>query len=653
MNTVIELLHSGVRDYGDMIYLGGKVGEKWQTHSFKEADRLSSAFAAALIRLGFKREENISILSEGRPSWVICEFGILKAGCISVPLSTKLLEDEIVFRLEHSGAKALFVSENTFQRAMAALKKIRSKPLIIIISNRNSRLNELVSDSCFEGEKPLFYDDLIAEGEKLLTQNFSGENYGDKLLEIEKSIGPDDTLSINYTSGTIGSPKGTMLSHRNCLHNATNVLKIFHVDQGWKSLIILPLDHSFAHTIVLYCFIIKGITMYFIDAQGGPVAAVRNLPNNLLEVNPDFLLTVPALTGNFMKKMIQGVAEKGSLAKGLFNAGLKAGTARTGNGFNKPSFLTRLKNYFPWAIANALIFPKLRLIFGTDMKFCISGGALLELKQQDFFSAIGVPVYQGYGLTENSPIACTNSAARHKFGTAGVIVPTLDVRLMKDRNTECAVGEIGQIVIRGGSVMKGYYKNSEATAEALIDGWLWTGDLGYKDQDGFLTVTGREKALLIASDGEKYSPETIEEAIISTSKFVSQIMVYNEQCKFTSALITLNTEQLMAEIERQELRFNTDADLDRIINLIKDDIYAFAKKDDYSKIPPQWRPGSFAIIPEAFDESNGLVNSTLKLVRYKVRDYYRSRLNEIYSGFADPLLPGNREALKLILKNHI
>jgi long-chain acyl-CoA synthetase len=259
-------------------------------------------------------------------------------------------------------------------------------------------------------------------------------------------------------------------------------------------------------------------------------------------------------------------------------------------------------------------------------------------------------VYQGYGLTENSPIICSNSAAKHKFGTSGVIIPDLDVRIMKDFDTECPTGEIGQIVTRGGSVMKGYYKNPQATAETLIDGWLWSGDLGYKDPDGFLVVTGREKALLIATDGEKYSPETIEEAVINTSVLVNQIMAYNDQCKFTSALITLNADELKAAVTGQKLSANTDEDLDRIINLIRDDLTVFTKHPDYSGIPAQWRPSSFAIIPGIFDESNGLVNSTMKLVRHKVRDYYRSRIDEIYSsGSANPCAPGNRKALRKII----
>ena len=653
MNTVIELLHEGARKYGDMIYLGGKIVDQWKTYNFKETDRLSSAFAAALVSRGFKKGETVAILSEGRPSWVISEFGLLKAGCVSVPLSTKLSEEEIIFRIDHSESKALLVSENNFQRAFEALKGVRSRPLLILISGRSSRLEELMTKTGAGTEEILYYDDLIAEGEILLDQDAGSgadTNCREKLAEIEKGLTGDDTVTISYTSGTTGNPKGIMLTHRNYLHNTINSLEVVHIETGWKSLVMLPLDHSFAHTVGLYISLYRGLSMYFTDAQGGPVAAIRNLPKNLLEVNPDFLLTVPALSGNFMKKMIQGINEKGGLIKGIFEAGLKAGIARAGNGYNTPPFSVRLKNYFPWALANALIFPKLRAVFGKDIKFCVGGGALLEIKQQEFFNAIGAPVYQGYGLTENSPIICSNSAAKHKFGTSGVIIPNLDVRIMKDMNTECAVGEIGQIVTRGGSVMKGYFKNPETTAETLIDGWLWSGDLGYKDPDGFLVVTGREKALLIAADGEKYSPETIEEAIINTSKFVNQIMAYNEQCKFTSALITLNNEELKAAVKARGLPVHSDEDLDRVIDLIRDDLTAFSGHPDYSGIPSQWRPVSFAIIPGIFDENNGLVNSTMKLVRHKVREHYRSRIDELYAGnSADPHLPGNRAVLRGIL----
>jgi long-chain acyl-CoA synthetase len=643
MKTVIDLLHEAARKYGSMPYLGQKHTDVYSTISFAETDELSLALAAALSRRGLGTGDNAAILSEGRASWVIGEFGLLKAGCASVPLSTKLSADEILFRLDHSEAKAILVSENNFSKAAEVVPAAARKPLVVCISERTEQLErEAAAAGMKIGTDFVFYDDLVAEG-KVLLSGPGGEAAAARMAAIEAGIEPDDTVTICYTSGTTGNPKGIMLTHRNYLHNASDAAKVVDIETGWKSLIMLPLDHSFAHTVGIYIFLQNGLCMYFVDARGGPLAALRNLPKNLLETNPDFLLTVPALSGNFMKKMQQGVADKGPFVNGIFERGVRAGIARAGNGFDKPPFWVRAANYLPWALANLLVFPKLRSIFGKDIKFCVGGGALLEIKQQEFFNAIGVPIYQGYGLTENAPIICSNAPRRHKFGTSGVILPTLEVKIMKDEKTECRTGEIGQIVTRGDSVMKGYFKNPQATAETIRDGRLWSGDLGFIDSDGFLVVTGREKALLIAADGEKYSPETIEEAVVNTSAFVNQVMAYNEQRRFTSLVVTVNPEAVKAALGGRQ------AGPDEVLALIRDDLSAFASYPDYSFIPPQWRPSSFALISEAFDEKDGLINSTLKLVRHKVRDRYRDRIEELYaSGSADPFIEGNRQAVRAL-----
>ncbi len=255
---------------------------------------------------------------------------------------------------------------------------------------------------------------------------------------------------------------------------------------------------------------------------------IRNIPGNLVETNPTYLMTVPSLSGNFMKKIVSGVAKKGGLINSIFTAGVNAGIKLNGDGFHKPSLGVRLRYTPAHKLASTLVFPKIREIFGSQIQYCVGGGALLEVRQQNFFAAIGVPVFQGYGLTEAAPIICSNTPMRHKFGSSGVIAPSIECKIMKSDTEEAAVGERGEIVIKGLNVMKGYFKNEKASKEVLRDGWLWTGDLGYIDADRFLVVTGRAKALLIAPDGEKYSPEEVEEAIINHSQAVSQLMVYND-----------------------------------------------------------------------------------------------------------------------------
>ena len=618
MRTVTNMLYEAAEKFSNKPYLSQKVEGSWKTLTFQEAKDESYFFGASLVKRGFKKDDTIAIISEGRNGWVTSEFGLLMAGCVSVPLSIKLLPEEIPFRLNHSEAKAVIVSENVFPKLVDVWQKIDDKPLIIILFDNKDKLDAAVAEAGFSWDKDIVsFDDMVAEGQTGLE---------DVKTELDKRIAAtdeDDVVTISYTSGTTGNPKGIMLTHKNYYTNSHDAVATVYLPDYSESLIILPLDHSFAHTVGLYTSLLKGLSMSFVDSVGGGIATLRNIPINLKERNPYFLLTVPALTGNFMKKMQAGIREKGDFLNGIFTRGVAAGIKYHGDGFNRPSFGTRLKAWFPYKLASLLIFPKLREVFGNRIAFCIGGGALLEISQQEFYNAIGAPVYQGYGLTEASPIICANGPDKHKFGSSGVIMPSIECRIMKDENTEAAPLETGEIVIRGDSVMKGYFKNPEETAKTIKDGWLWTGDLGYKDPDGFLGVVGREKALLIAADGEKYSPEPIEEQIINNSELVNQIMVYNEQSKTTTALITINVDVLKARAQAKGLK-----DSEQLLAEVEGSVFSFTKnKHD---IPSQWIPSTFAIIEEPFSEKDQLINSTMKLVRHKVRDFYIDRINMMY-----------------------
>ena len=347
-------------------------------------------------------------------------------------------------------------------------------------------------------------------------------------------------------------------------------------------------------------------------------------------------MTVPSITGAFMRRMSQGIAAKGPFIEGIFKRGLEAGIARNGDGFNKGS---RFKGWFHYHLANLLVFPKLRKVFGNKLLYCVGGGALLEARQQHFFAAIGSPVYQGYGLTEAAPIICSNSPRRYKFGSSGMVLHNIECRIMVDDKTEAKVGQRGEIVIRGDNVMKGYFKNPEATAEALRNGWLWTGDLGYYDEDGFLVVTGRAKALLIGKDGEKYSPEEVEEVMVNNVASINQLMVYNDHKAITTALVTLQEDVIKRMIKEKGLSTPEEA-LDAIIADLK------SYERHASAIPPMWQPSRFALIEKPFSEADGLVNSTMKLVRYKTVEFYRDRIELLYAGDAE-----NREANLKVVTN--
>ena len=617
--TIIRMLHEAAAKYPERAYTNTRTEEGWTPSSFSKTDHDSDKIAAFLIKWGLKPEQTVAILSEGKSSWVTCEHGIIKARGISVPLSIKLTADEVAFRINHSEAVAFAVSSNTLAAVLKAVPLFEREVLFLYLDEADDRLAKQVKEAGWEeGKHYVLFDKMLQEGEAILSKE-------PKLVSnLEKKIKEDDVINICYTSGTTGNPKGIMLTHVNYWVNVHDAIDLFKIPEAtFETLIVLPVDHSFAHTVGIYTALLQGITLHFVDSRGSNASIIRNFPKNLVELNPTFMMTVPSITGNFMKKMTQGIAQKGRFIEGIFNRGLKAGIERNGDGFNKPSPWTMIRTWFPYTIANLLVFPKLRAVFGKNILYCVGGGALLEARQQHFFAAIGLPVYQGYGLTEAAPIISSNTPQRHKYGTSGIICKSEICKIMVDDETEAKVGQRGEIVIQGENVMKGYFKNPEATAEALRDGWLWTGDLGYYDEDGFLVVTGRAKALLIGKDGEKYSPEEIEEVMVNHVPLINQLMVYNDHQVITTALITLQEDEVKRLIAERGVKTPEEA-LAIIVQRLR------SYESHAEGVPHMWLPARFALIENPFSEADGLVNSTMKLVRYKTAEFYKERIQRLY-----------------------
>ena len=622
MRTVIHLLETVVKRFGNRPYLVGKTDDGWKSVSFAETDVLSDDAAAWMLDKGFQRGERVGLLAEGRPEWIIGEMAMLKAGLISVPMSIKLMSEEIPFRLNHSGASAIVISRITLPKILQTWDQVETKPFLILLDTPNDEENRLLEKTGLTEEKNwISWTSLAAAGKAANDAN------SQPVKNSKAAIAENDTVNICYTSGTTGNPKGIMLTHLNYYSNSTVSAEHFKLPVArYETLVILPLDHSFAHTVATYAGLDRAITLSFVDARAGSLSILRNIPVNLKERNPHFVLTVPAITGNFMKKIFEGVAAKGPLINGIFTRGIQAGVQLIGDGYNPVSFGRKLRYGFAHFLAKSLVFGKTKTVFGDSILFCVGGGAILEVKQQEFYAAMGLPVYQGYGLTEAAPIISANTPECHKFGTSGKVIPGLDCRIMKSDTEEAAPGEKGEIVIRGDNVMKGYFRNPEASAEVLRDGWLWTGDLGYFEEDGFLMVVGREKALLIAPDGEKYPPEEIEEIIASKTDVFNQIMAYNDQKKYTTALVTLDENRCKALFEKERI-----ATADAALELLMREFEAYRVVSSGEKsIPPAWRPTVFEIIPKAFSEDDQLINSTMKLVRHKVVEFYADRIQAMY-----------------------
>ncbi len=636
--TVIEMLKIASVKYSHAIFTSDKQENGWFGRTFSDVEKESDYFALALINRLFQKDDKIAIIAEGRGNWICAEFGILKAGCVSVPLSVKLQPDEILFRIQHSDSKAIIISKNNTDKLVPILETVQKKGIMVIYLDTDTETFDKISGS-LENGNVVFYQTLTEEGKNAMLTDYV------KLDNSKSNVNEDDTVTISYTSGTTGNPKGIMLTHLNYWANSHDALSFFRLTEYFRTLIILPLDHSFAHTVGTYIALLHGVQIAFVDSRGGALNTLKNIPINLKEIKPDFLLTVPALTGNFMKKICDGIDDKGGFVKWLFYKGLSSGIKLNGNGFKKADLVTKIFHGIPYKLADILIFKKVREIFGGKLQFCVGGGALLDIKQQQFFYTIGAPVYQGYGLTEATPIISANTAEIHKLGSSGKIIPGVTCRIVRSDGTDAKRGEKGQIVIKGLNVMKGYYNNPKASAEVLIDGWLYTGDMGYMDEDDFLIVVGREKALLISQDGEKYSPEEIEEAIANSSEFINQVMLYNDHSRYTTALITLEIGKLKAYKQKYKLTSE-----EQILNVIKDSFYKFANQKEFkNKFPEKWIPSDFRILEEAFTEQNHLINSTLKMVRHKITEVYQPLINQMYSAETKIFCDENAKVVKKIL----
>jgi long-chain acyl-CoA synthetase len=278
------------------------------------------------------------------------------------------------------------------------------------------------------------------------------------------------------------------------------------------------------------------------------------------------------------------------------------------------------------ALFDIILFSKLRVAMGGKMDFFVGGGALLDIDMQKFWYAIGIPMFQGYGLSEATPVISSNGKKHHKLGSSGYLVNNMEMTIRDEKGKILPVGERGEIVIKGENVMAGYWKNQVATASTVKDGWLYTGDLGSMDQDGFLYVYGRFKSLLIASDGEKYSPEGIEESMVTLSPYIDQIMLYNNQSPYTVALIVPNKEALKRDVSNYDLpEGKRDA-----IALVQQSITSFRKGGaNEGLFPERWLPAAFAILPEPFTEQNQMMNSTMKMVRGKIEKHYSELLSKL------------------------
>ncbi len=615
MKSIIDYFEDKVTRYGNHPLLWEKQDGAYRSLNYEQTREAVRTMAAGLLGIGINRGDRLALLSEGRNDWLIAELSILYCGAINVPLSTKLEADQdLIFRLAHSESRMVIVSKNQLPKIRKVLPELPLIEKVIVLDD--------VEDL---QEKELPISQIRKEGRLML------ESDPGKLEERIREVSSNDVANICYTSGTTAHPKGIMLTHRNYTANVEQAFSFIDIPAHFRTLVVLPWDHAFAHTAALYAFMYRGASIASVQAGSTQMETLKNFSNNMMEIQPHVLMSVPAIAKNFRRNIEKGIQAKGSFINNLFKMGLSFAIWYNGTGNNRGAGLKRLT--FPiYKLFDQVLFKTIRSRFGGNLQYFIGGGALLDIDLQKFFYALGVPMHQGYGLSEAAPIISANTPGHHKMGSSGPVLKGLELRICDENGNDLPDGVPGEIVVKGENVMKGYWKNELATREAVRDGWLYTGDLGYVDSEGYLYVQGRSKSLLISSDGEKYSPEAIEEAVMDHCHLIEQFFLYNNQSPYTIGLIVPGREKVLQLLKMIGSEMEPQQQQIEVLKMIQKQLAQFKTGGKLDHLFPQrWLPAASIILPEPMSEHNKLINSTMKVVRGKVESYFKEEIDFLYT----------------------
>ena len=616
--TIIDFVEKYVAKYSKNPFLWEKNLDtnKWEPTTYEETLAKAKRIAAGLMALGVQKGEKVSYLSEGRDMWVIGELGVLYAGAVNVPLSIKLGEtNDLVFRVKHSDSKYVITSKFQLPKIRKVLPECPMVEKVIIFD----RIDDMK-------ENEMYIGDIIEMGDKFLAE------HEDMFIQRYKSIEPDDYANISYTSGTTADPKGILLTHRNYTANVEQAHSVIGVGPEDRMLIILPLDHCFAHVAGFYTMMSYGASLGMVPSGKSGKEALRNISPSIQELKPSVMLSVPTLAKSFKKNIETTIAKKGKTIEKLYNFALRNAIAYNKEGYNKGTEFVDIFRKPLMLLFDKLIFKAVRQGLGGNMKFFVGGGALLDIDLQRYYYAIGIPMYQGYGLSEATPIISANSPARHIFGSSGKIVQPMEIKILDADGVEQPFGSKGEICIKGENVMAGYWKNPKSTADTIVDGWLHTGDMGYMRDAEMLYVVGRFKSLLIAADGEKYSPEGIEENLVESSKYIDGALLHNSQDPYTIALITPNKEALKAYAKELGLDPASKEAKVKMLELLQDEVNMYRKGGrNFGAFPERWLPAAVCVLPEPWTEQNHFLNSSMKVVRGRVEEAYKAHMEYAYT----------------------
>ncbi len=567
----------------------------WEPISSAELLRRAAGFSMALVELGVKPGDRVALFATNRPEWHTADFAITGAGGVTVPVYFNESPDRMAYILNHSSAKVIVVA---------------GVPQLQKLLDCRARLPELEHIIVADGgadlpTECLRYETLIASA--------GGAEIAAYRMRASQVL-PGQLASIIYTSGTTGEPKGVMLTHTNICSNATDSCVTVDMHSGVDiALSFLPLAHIYGRTMD-YVLLFNGITLAYVED-------VNLLSQALLEVQPTVLAAVPRVFEKIYARIMEQGSKTSGVKRKLFDWAMdvakRAAPWRCGIGSASPALKLQ------WSLANKLVYSKIRAGTGGQLRIVFSGGAPLSKDLAEFFWSIGIPIYQGYGLTETSPVL-TSNYPKNRVGSSGMPIPNVLIRIADD----------GEILAKGPCVMQGYYKSTDATREVIgEDGWFHTGDIGYLDSDNYLFITDRKKDLLKTAAGKFVAPQPIENAL-KTSPYILNAMVVGDQRKFVVALLVPNPVTVSAKAAEQGIRFSTNGAI-----VAHPWVRALIEGEEQRLTTHlgQWETiKRFALLPEDFTFDNGSLTFTMKLKRRVVEQQYRDVITQLYADVAEP-----------------
>ena len=592
IRTLCDILTHLEKHYRKPDLLRYKAGGAWRDISTGEFADTVAALALGLTEMGVGRGDRVAILSENRPEWTAFDHGIINMGAVSVPIYPTLLTDQVRYILQNSQARVLVLStEVQLTKVLPSLVGLPDLKRLVVMDPPAALPPDAVS-----------WSELVARGESMRK---AGPGRFESLRAV---VQPEDVASILYTSGTTGDPKGVMLTHANFAANVNATLRIIPFSAADVTLSFLPLTHVLER-MVEFAYLSAGATIAFAES-------VEAVPQNIGEIRPTVVASVPRLFEKIHARVLGTVQESPAVRRMIFALGLAVGRRIARERLGGPAAPAWARLLHP--VTDHLVFEKLRQKMGGRLRFFVSGGAPLSVEVAEFLYAAGIRVLEGYGLTETSPVIAVNTLLRTRLGTVGPVLPGLEVKIAPD----------GEILVQGPSVMKGYFRNDEATREVIKDGWFHTGDIGLVDADGFLKITDRKKEILKTSGGKMVAPQPIEN-LLKSDRFISQAVLIGDRRKFISALIYPDPAWIASYAKHKQFSDRDPVALmrdPRIVDLLRRRIEgAMQGRPSYEVVK------KFRLLPAELTQEAGELTPTLKVKRRVVEEKYRALIDSMYA----------------------